>query len=327
MSEPAEIVTARIALVLGLTGGIGGATAQALAADGWQIRALARDVEAARARTSLSYSVQWVRGDAMNSGNVSRAAEGVALIVHAVNPPQYKNWRGLALPMMANTIAAASQSGARIILPGNVYVFGPDAWPMADENSPRHPSTRKGAVRVEMERMLREAAPEVRSLVVRAGDFFGPGRGASSAFALIVAKGGLNLKRVVDPSRTGAGHGWAYLPDLAEAIAKLVAIEDRLADADVVHFGGHWIEPGRDIAEAIRRVLHRPRLPLRKFPWFLVYLAAPFMEFMRELIEMRYLWDVPLRLDNKKLVGLIGAEPHTPLDAAIAAALDAATAR
>ncbi|MDR3462589.1 MAG: NAD-dependent epimerase/dehydratase family protein [Beijerinckiaceae bacterium] len=327
MSEQAETVTPRIALVLGLTGGVGGATAKALASHGWQIRAMARDPERARLGARASYPVQWLRGDAMNSDEVSRAAEGAELIVHAVNPPQYKNWRGLALPMLANTIAAARQSGARIVLPGNVYVFGPDAWPVATESSPLHPLTRKGAVRVEMERMLREAAPDVRSLVVRAGDFFGPGSGASSSFNLVVAKGGRNLKKIVDLGRNDAGHSWAYLPDLAEAIVKLVAIQDRLADTEVVHFGGHWIEPGRGLAEAIRRVLHRPRLPLRKFPWVLVYLAAPFMELMRELIEMRYLWDVPLRLDNRKLVGLIGPEPHTPLDTAITAALDAATVR
>jgi nucleoside-diphosphate-sugar epimerase len=326
MSESVRAATPRIALVLGLTGGIGGATAKALAAGGWRIRAMTRDPEQAQARTRLVYPVQWSRGDAMNPGDVSRAAEGTALIVHAVNPPQYKNWRGLAVPMLANTIAAARRSGARIIFPGNVYVFGPDAWPLADETSPRHPFTRKGAVRVDMERMLREAAPDVRSLVVRAGDFFGSQMGGSSNFDQIIAKGGRNLRKIVYPGRTGAGHSWAYLPDLAETIAKLAAIEDRLADAEVVHFGGHWIEPGRDFAEAIRRVLQRPDLPVRDFPWIVVYLGAPFVGLLRELIEMRYLWDVPLRLGNKKLVGLIGAEPHTPLDAAIAACFDATDA-
>ena len=38
---------------------------------------------------------------------------------------------------------------------------------------------------------------------------------------------------------------------------------------------------------------------------------------MRELLEMRYLWQVPLRLDNSKLVSLLREEPHTPLDEAV----------
>jgi nucleoside-diphosphate-sugar epimerase len=46
-------------------------------------------------------------------------------------------------------------------------------------------------------------------------------------------------------------------------------------------------------------------------------LGAPFSTFMREALEMRYLWQVPLRLDNSKLRALIGEETHTPLDQAI----------
>ncbi len=87
------------------------------------------------------------------------------------------------------------------------------------------------------------------------------------------------------------------------------------------HFGGHWIEPGVEIAAAVRRVTGKPDLAIRRFPWFDVYLAAPFVPLMRELVEMRYLWQVPLRLDNTKLVALIGKEPHTPLDDAVAATL------
>ena len=42
-----------------------------------------------------------------------------------------------------------------------------------------------------------------------------------------------------------------------------------------------------------------------------MFLGAPFVTFMREALEMRYLWQKPLRLDNSKLVSLIGPEPHT----------------
>jgi hypothetical protein len=35
------------------------------------------------------------------------------------------------------------------------------------------------------------------------------------------------------------------------------------------------------------------------------------------MMEMRYLWEQPLRLSNDRLVRLLGAEPHTPLDAAV----------
>jgi nucleoside-diphosphate-sugar epimerase len=42
---------------------------------------------------------------------------------------------------------------------------------------------------------------------------------------------------------------------------------------------------------------------------------------MRELWEMRYLWQVPMRLDNTKLVSILGNEPHTPAEEAVRASL------
>ena len=55
----------------------------------------------------------------------------------------------------------------------------------------------------------------------------------------------------------------------------------------------------------------------------MVTLASPAVPLFRELLEMRYLWRRPLRLDNRKLVGFLGEEPHTATDRAIARSLDA----
>jgi nucleoside-diphosphate-sugar epimerase len=59
------------------------------------------------------------------------------------------------------------------------------------------------------------------------------------------------------------------------------------------------------------------RLPIKAFPWRLLMLLAPFVPVLREMREMRYLWRVPLRLDNARLRRLVGEEPHTPLDEAV----------
>ena len=39
---------------------------------------------------------------------------------------------------------------------------------------------------------------------------------------------------------------------------------------------------------------------------------APFVEMLRELAEMRYLWDNTVLLDNTKLVKTLGASPTPP---------------
>jgi len=313
----------RTALVIGATGGIGGEVAHELIGRGWRVRGLCRQPAEANRRAAWVGPVEWIAGDAMNGADVTAAASGTEIIFHGANPPGYRNWRGLAIPMLQSSIAAARASGARLIFPGNVYNFGPDAGTVIGERSPQHPLTRKGAVRVEMEQMLEAATGVgVRSLVVRAGDFFGPHQ-PSSWFKDAMVKPGRPLRSVTYPGEREVGHAWAYLPDLAETVAQLAEIEASLPAFDSFHFGGHWLARGVEIAEAVRRVSGEQDLPIRSLPWALVFLGAPFVTFLREALEMRYLWRVPLRLDNAKLVSLIGPEPHTPLDEALRQTLSA----
>jgi nucleoside-diphosphate-sugar epimerase len=173
-----------------------------------------------------------------------------------------------------------------------------------------------------MERRLAAAAARgaMRTLIVRAGDFFGSDAGGSSWFSQI-AKPGRPLATVVSPGRREAGHAWAYLPDLAEATVRLIERETELPAFARFHVRGHWFDRGVAMAEAVRRVAGRPQAPIRRFPWALVYAGAPFVALFREMLEMRYLWKEPLALDNARLVAFLGAEPHTPLDEALRATL------
>jgi nucleoside-diphosphate-sugar epimerase len=305
----------KTALILGATGGIGGEMARGLIGAGWQVRALHRNPDAIR---NPIPGIEWIRGDAMDRANVCAAAMGAALIVHAVNPPRYHNWRGLALPMLDNTVAAAQAAGALVFFPGTVYNFGPDAFPLVAEDAAQRPATRKGAIRVEMEARLRTAAENgARVLILRGGDFFGPGSVGNSWFGGAIVKAGKPLRSVTYPGRPDAGHAWAYLPDFARTALLLIERNAELPPFAVFHFEGHWFERGADIVDAIRAAAGNRRLPQRRFPWWLVRLASPFVESFREMLEMTYLWRVSLRLDNRRLVAFLGAEPHTPAVEAI----------
>ncbi len=309
MTEHSE----KIVLVLGATGGVGGAVARGVVARGWQVRALSRNAAEARAKMP---GFEWVQGDAMNARDVMAAAEGADLIVHAVNPPAYRDWEKLVLPMLDNTIAAARAVGARIVLPGTVYNFGPDAFPILKEDSPQHPVTKKGAIRVEMEKRLEAASHDgVQVIIVRAGDYFGPGAG-NTWFAQGYVTPGKPVTSIRNPARRGIGHQWAYLPDVAETMIALVERGDRLPPFAVFHMGGFWDEDGSRMAAAINRAAGGGAKQ-RAFPWWMVPLAAPFVPFMRELKEMRYLWWAPLRMPNARLVAELGREPQTPIDEAV----------
>ncbi|HEX7775370.1 MAG TPA: NAD-dependent epimerase/dehydratase family protein [Parvibaculum sp.] len=305
----------RTALIIGATGGFGGETALALMAHGWRVRGINRSPKAAaRANPGLG-PIDWVKGDAMKTADVVAAAQGVDLVVHAANPPGYRNWKGTALPMLESSIAAAKAAGIRLVFPGTVYNFGPDSFPLIGETSPQNPTTRKGAIRVAMENRLREAAAHegLRVLIVRAGDFIGS-RGGNNWFGQGLVKPGKPLHAVTYPGARHVGHAWAYLPDLAETVVRLVERESDLAPFDVFHFGGHWFGKGVELADATRRAAGKPNAPIRRFPWIAIYALAPFVETFREMLEMRYLWKKPVQLDNTKLVAFLGEEPHTPTD-------------
>ena len=311
----------RTALIVGATGGVGSEVARVLSKRGFRVRALTRDPRQAKARMTSLGAIEWVKGDAMNAADVLAASAGVSLVVHAANPPGYRNWKGLALPMLENSIAAAHAAGARLVLPGTVYNYGPDAFPNVAESAPQRPKTRKGAIRVAMEQRLARAAREgVPVLIVRAGDFFGASS-QNSWFSQALVKPGKPLRSLIYPGKRDVGHAWAYLPDLAETIVRLVEREAKLGAFELFHFEGHWFERGVEIAEATRRVAGVPNARIWSFPWVLVYLLAPFVETFREMIEMRYLWRIALKLDNRKLRAFLGEEPHTPLDQALAATL------
>ena len=310
------MTTDRTALVLGATGGIGGEVARLLLARGWSVRALHRD-PAALSKSQAASGLVWVQGNAMSASDVASAAAGVSVIVHAVNPPGYRKWGELVLPMLDNTIAAARANGARIVLPGTIYNFGPDAFPNLQETSPQNAVTAKGRIRVEMERRLRDATSAgAKVLIVRAGDFFGPKAG-NNWFSQGLIKPGRPVTAITYPGRRGIGHQWAYLPDVAETMVRLLENSSTLEPFATFHMQGHWDADGTAMIDAIRKAVGNPNLKVRPMPWWLMRLLSPFVPLFRELAEMRYLWNVPVRMDNARLTAALGAEPHTPLDVAV----------
>lgn len=318
-----EMSSKQTALVLGASGGIGGEVLRQLVAQGWAVKALKRGLRAAGRDAN---GIEWVEGDALDAQSVARAAAGSSVIVHAVNPPGYRGWGKLVLPMIDNTIAAAREHGATIVLPGTVYNYGPDAFPALHEDSPQQPATRKGRIRVEMEKRLREATLDgnTRVIVVRAGDFFGPGARNNWLSQGMIVPGSVPSE-IKLPAAPGVGHQFAYLPDVAATMVALLAKREQLPAFASYHMAGYWDKDGTELGQAVQRVVEvrggrKPKL--KAFPWWMIRLAAPFNETLREMMEMRYLWQQSVRMGNERLRAVLGAEPNTPLEIALERTLD-----
>jgi nucleoside-diphosphate-sugar epimerase len=183
-----------------------------------------------------------------------------------------------------------------------------------------HPTTPKGAIRVDIERRVQEASERgVRTVLVRAGDFFG-GEGQGSWFDLVIARD-IKVAVLRYPGPLDVVHSWAYLPDLAPTLVRLAEQRATFKSFETFCFPGHSVT-GAQMIGALQKAAQRP-LKLRTFPWWLLRLASPFVADWRELIELAYLWRVPHRLKGDKLRETIGEVPTTPFPEAVHAALDA----
>jgi len=115
-------------------------------------------------------------------------------------------------------------------------------------------------------------------------------------------------------------HEWAYLPDLAAAMVRLAAMRDKLARFETFCFAGH-AATGHEFTQAIAKAAGRG-LEVKRMTWWLVHALAPFLALPRELSEIAYLWHEPHRIAGDKLAAAIGEVPHTPLDVAVARAIE-----
>lgn len=306
-------------LILGATGSFGGAVAMELLNRGRPVRLLARDVTRARARFGNRANGEIVEGDAEDADAVAKAAAGCAAVVHGVNYP-FHRWSPAMETVTNNVIAAAEQAGAVILFPGNVYALGPADGPVPDD-APNRPTTKKGAIRAKLEQSLREAAQRgrCRAVVLRAGDYFGPGvRNPLVDMVFGAAAGTGAIRFVGDLARP---HQWAYIPDLARAAVALLDATDRLAPYEAVNFAGHVAPSQREFLQRIAAAAGRPEAPIRPLPWWQVRLAGLVNPGARELMELRYLYNDALILEERRLRDLAPDLGPTPLDTAVRATL------
>lgn len=298
-------------VIPGAGGRVGHEISKAFVAGGWRVKGLARGAKA----QGLANGVEPLAVDAMDQTALVAACAGADLIVHALNP-LYTEWEEKVMPLALNVLAAARANGATIMLPGNVYNFGLEIGLRMREGDPQFGSTQKARIRIEMETVLEEAARRdgIRTIVIRAGDFYGGEKPGTWLDELVLAK--LDRGVFTWPGPMDVAHSFAYLPDLAHAFVAVAERRAELAPFEVLHFAGHTVT-GQEMKTATERALGRP-LSRRGVPWTLLRAAGLFMPMMRELAAMSYLWRVPHSLDGAKLAALVPDLPATPFDMAMA---------
>lgn len=307
-------------LILGARGRFGLAVARAFAQAGGQVWGHTRP----GAAVPEVAGVRWLGIELADTAALAAAARGATVVVHALNPGAYTRaaWQAQALPMTDAALAVARALGATLMLPGNVYNFGADMPARLCEDTPQRAHTVMGQVRIAMEARLAQSG--VRAVVVRAGDFFGSGRGTWFDRVMVPK---LPQGLFTYPGARDVPTAWAYLPDLARAFVAVARRRERLAAFDTLHFAGHtltaqqWLDVLTPLARTQGWVNAQAALRLRSLPWPLIRAGALLVPAWAALADARAQWQRPHALDNTRLRALIGPEPHTPLPAAALAAL------
>ncbi|MCA0873095.1 epimerase [Seohaeicola saemankumensis] len=278
-------------LILGASGRFGRNAADQFARAGWTVRRFDR------------------KRDRLNV-----AAKGADVIVNGWNPA-YPDWQRQVPVLTAQVIEAAKLSGATVIVPGNVYVFGartPAPW---SETVPHRAENPLGQVRRTMEAAYRNSG--VPTVILRAGDFLDT-EASGNWFDMILTKW-LAKGRFDYPGDPGIPHAWAFLPDLCRAAVHLAELRAELPRFADVPFAGYTLS-GEDLRAGLERVTGKP-VRLKRMSWLPLQLARPVWPMARSLIEMRYLWQTPHWLDGSLFHRLCPDFTVTPLDRALAAAI------
>ncbi|MBF9050959.1 epimerase [Roseobacter sp. HKCCD9010] len=282
------------ALILGATGRFGRNASAAFREAGWDLRLYDR-----------------TKGDLLN------AASGADVIVNGWNPP-YSKWAALLPGLTRQVIEAAKASGATVMQPANVYVYGfRDAMPrVVGPEVPQRATNGLGRLRIEMEQSYRDA--DVQVILLRGGDFL-DNQASAGWFDRIIAKDAATGK-LSYPGALDQPHSWAFLPDMTAALPPLAEMRADLGQFTDLAFGGYTLT-GEELATACGAAVGR-EVTVSRMSWLPLQIARPSWAEARYLLEMRYLWDQPHELDGTALATLLPDLPQTPVEDAIRAALE-----
>jgi nucleoside-diphosphate-sugar epimerase len=219
----------------------------------------------------------------------------------------HRVWREQWPKVMRNSIDACKRHGSALVFFDNVYAYGRVDGAMTEE-TPYNPCSRKGEVRARIATMLMEEARrgELRAMIVRAADFYGPGAALSLTHATVTER----LKAGKTPQWIGnskAVHTFTYTPDAGRTLALLGNTPSA--------YGQVWHaltskEPmtGEEYVRIACGLAGRP-YRLQVAPRWMLSIMGLFVPVLRENMEMLYQFEHDYRFDSSKAEHALGLTP------------------
>jgi nucleoside-diphosphate-sugar epimerase len=294
----------RTYLVTGATGSLGSAVVRRL--KGQDIRVLVRDAELFQ-EMFPDVGAEVHEGDLSEQEDIDRAIDDADTVFHCAGLP-YVEW-GSLIGHTIRLIKAAEEEVkvVDIVFPGNVHVYGDVGPGPVTEDQPHDPGTRKGDIRMNLERRLREAnaGGECRTAVARFPDLFGPGVHSRCQERVFPAV--LRGEAVTWPGDLDAPRQFLYVDDAADAMVRLAATDEAWGEA--WHFPGPGTTTAREfITLAFDTAGSEPTI--RSSGRASMSLSLSKEDRLEQ--ELYYLFERPVLLDGSKWARAFGEPDPTP---------------
>jgi nucleoside-diphosphate-sugar epimerase len=273
--------------LLGSTGVIGTETAKALASYPVRVRLVSRNP------VKVNDTDELLKADLMNPAEMSKAVEGSDVVYITIGfPYDAKLWQKVWVPFIQSAIYACANHKAKLVFFDNDYMYAPSAIPFQTEDSPIGPTSKKGIVRAEVLSLLlkAEADQNVNVLVARSADFYGANIALRSVLLELTYENFKKGKAANWLYNADAKHTFSYTKDIGRALAQLGNTPDA--------FGQTWHVPttkealtGREWTALVADAMGVKPYKLQVMPSWLVSLLGLFVPYLKEVKEMRYMYD------------------------------------
>ena len=297
-------------VILGYTGGIGRVVAKALVKRNEKVVCLVRDIEKAKKYAAELQGLEFIKGDASLRSDVEGVLKNASTVYYCVNIP-YPDWEEKARELLAVTVDAAIQHHVKLVFPGNVYVYGHAQTHLVTEEHPFAAETKKGKIRIEMEKMLDRASKEngLKYTVVRMPDFYGPYvvNGFSEQFYVKALKG----KSLMWFGALDVAQEFIFIEDGGEAMV-MAGLSDK-SNGKSFNVPGCAETTARKYLEEIAKQSGQ-KLSISQLGATIVFsLLGLFNGTVKEFVEMLYLKKERLILDGSLFKKFSGLFPQRPM--------------
>jgi len=244
---------------------------------------------------------QLFSADLTKREDVFRAVEGSDITYLTIGFPYSTSiWKQVWIPFIQNVIEACAAYQSKLVFFDNVYAIGGNNVNHITENSPISPTSKKGEIRAEMDKLILESMErgKLQAIIARAPDFFGGTSRQNSMIMNLVYDNFVKGKKAQWFCNAHVVHSMGYVPELAKGTAMLgntpeayQQIWNLPTDSKKIT-GEGWID------------IFAEEMGVKKsysvLPGWLVKTIGLFVPVMKELAEMNYQYDRDYYFDSTK---------------------------